>query len=224
MLLLNNNIRACVFDAFGTLFNLDIPSEKIDQLAHGKGGELLSIWRRKQLEYTWLRGLMDNHVSFDQVTHDALTFAMKSVGTEAMELYDILMPIYEKAITFPEVKPMLIRLKTLGIKTAILSNGTPAMLQAGAKNAGIDHLVDHIFSVEEVGVFKPSPKVYQLALDGLSMKKEELLFFSSNQWDVGGATYFGLQTVWVNKYDQVPEQLQERPHYTVASLEEVMAS
>jgi len=223
MLSLKNNIRACVFDAFGTLFNLDIPSEKIDELAHGKGGELLSIWRRKQLEYTWLRGLMNNHVSFDQVTRHALTFAMKSVGTEEVELYDILMPIYKKAITFPEVKPMLERLKAAGIEVAILSNGTPDMLLAGAKNAGINHLIDHIFSVERVGVFKPSPKVYQLALDGLSMKKEELLFFSSNQWDVAGATFFGLPTVWVNKYDQVPEQLQESPKYIISSLAEVKA-
>ena len=218
MLLLNKNIRACVFDAFGTLFNLDIPSEKIDQLTEGKGKELLAIWRRKQLEYTWLRGLMDNHVPFDQVTRHALTFAMESVGTESMELYDILMPIYKKAIAFPEIKPMLEHLQSAEIKTAILSNGSPDMLHAGTKNAGIDHLIDHIFSVESVGVFKPSPKVYQLALDGLSLKKEELLFFSSNQWDVAGATHFGLETVWVNKYNQVPEQLERQAKYVIRDL------
>lgn len=218
-----SNIKACVFDAYGTLFKLDIPMDQVDQFCNGKGVELMAIWRRKQLEYTWLRSLMDSYIPFNEVTRAALVFAMESVGTQEEALFDLLLPIYEKANCFPEVELMLKQLKANGIRSAILSNGTERMLKTGAENASIDSLLDHIFSVDAVGIFKPSPLVYQMAVDQLQLQPKEILFLSSNQWDIAGATRFGLTTVWVNQYQQIPERLGENARFTLSKLSDLFS-
>lgn len=213
--------KACIFDAFGTLFNLSIPTDLINQKANGKGAALLDIWRSKQLEYTWLRSLMGSYVPFEKVTEEALTFAMRSVGATDRNLYQILMPVYRKANAFKDVKPALQRLQLEGITTAILSNGTPSMLKAGAENAGITDWLDAIISVDTIQKYKPSPEVYQLALDTLDLEAEEVLFFSSNQWDIAGAGQFGLPTVWVDRYGKKEEVLPPKARYKIKGLGEI---
>ena len=213
--------KACVFDAFGTLFSIRLPLKDVNEKAAGKGAELLDIWRRKQLEYTWLRSLMGAYVNFDVITKEALTFAMQSLGIEDDSLYELLMPIYRQPNCFPEVKPALQHLKARGIATAILSNGTLDMLQAGVQKTGLENLIDHLFSVEDVEIYKPDPKVYQIPLNRLRLHKEEILFFSSNAWDAAGAARFGLPTVWVNKTKQTWEQLGNQPTYEASSLADI---
>lgn len=213
--------KACIFDAFGTLFNLEFPLTLINEKTGGKGDELLQIWRRKQLEYTWLRSMMDNYAPFSTVTKEALTYAMNRLGIKDQTLYDILLPIYHKATAFPEVKPCLQRLQQQGITTAILSNGTLEMLYAGTKNSEISDYLHAIISVDSIGFYKPMPEVYQFALDRLKVKAEDALFFSSNQWDIIGATHFGMQTVWVNKYGQAKEVLAPKAKFVIKSLDDV---
>ena len=214
--------KACVFDAFGTLFNLSIPLERIDQLAEGKGQALLDIWRRKQLEYTWLRSLMKRYISFDQVTEEALQFAMNSLKVTNTKLFDILMPIYRQANAFADVRLMLEFLKARSIPSAILSNGTLDMLKAGIVHAGVDGQIDHLLSVDAVKVFKPDPLVYQMAIDSFGCTPADILFFSSNPWDISGAGTFGLQTVWVNRSDSPLEVLPSPPKYIVRGMEEAI--
>lgn len=214
-------IKACVFDAFGTLFNLEIPQEHIKEVAGAKTNTILDVWRRKQLEYTWLRSLMQAYVPFNIVTREALQFAMKTARMEEERLFELLLPIYEKPTCFPPVRPMLAALKQNGIGTAILSNGTEKMLQSGVEHAGLTGLLDHVLSVDPLKVYKPDPRVYQLAVDTLKLNKREILFFSSNQWDVAGAGQFGLTTVWVNQYGQPEEVLPPKGHHVIDGLEEV---
>ena len=211
-------IKACVFDAFGTLFNLTIPLEEINTLCQGKGEEVLAIWRNKQLEYTWLRSLMDNYVNFDTITEEALTFALAATNIKAPKLYDLLMPIYRQPNCFDDVKPTLIALKEKGIKTAILSNGTRPMLQAGIQKTALEGLMDQVISVDDIGIFKPSPKVYQYAVDRLQLPTSSFVFISSNPWDIAGAGQFGLQTVWLNRSGKVAEVLPPKPKYVIGSM------
>ncbi|MEL6863940.1 MAG: haloacid dehalogenase type II [Bacteroidota bacterium] len=215
--------KACVFDAFGTLFQLDIPLDQVDALSGGKGADLLEIWRRKQLEYTWLRSLMAGYDSFDVLTAAALRFAMDRLEVSEVALFDLLMPIYRQPKCFSTVKDMLSTLKTAGFQTAILSNGTPAMLEAGVAYSELGDWIDHILSVDEVAIFKPAPQVYELATKHLGLDKEAILFVSSNPWDVAGAGHFGFSTLWVNRTDQNPDQIGAPASYVRASLAELPA-
>lgn len=208
----------CVFDAFGTLFDLDIPLAELDNLTDGQGQQVLDIWRRKQLEYTWLRGLMDAYVPFDQVTRDALTYTMKTLNIHDNDLYQLLMPIYLQPRAFADVLPSLQTLRAAGHQTAILSNGTPKMLKEGAAKAGVIDNLDHLLSVEVVQTFKPAAAVYQMVLKTFNCSKQEVRFFSSNAWDIAGAGQFGLPTVWVNRKGGVPEELPQPPTYQINSL------
>ena len=211
-------IKACLFDAFGTLFNLSIPVEEIDTLCKGKGEDLLNIWRTKQLEYTWLRSLMDSYVPFDVITEEALTFAMRVLAIDQPKLYDILMPIYRSPNCFADVKATLQALKAKGVQTGILSNGTPSMLQAGIANTGLTDVIDPIISVDPIRIFKPSPKVYAYAANQLELPVESFLFISSNRWDIAGAGQYGLQTVWLNRSNQATEVLSPAPTHTIRSM------
>lgn len=216
-----NQTKVYVFDAFGTLFKVNIPSKKLDDYTSGKGKELLAIWRRKQLEYTWLRTLMDNWADFDEVTADALRYAVQSLGlTNYHELASLLMPIYRQPDCFDDVHIVLSDFKTQGIPTAILSNGTPEMLEAGIEKTALSSLVDHTFSASQVRQFKVAPVVYQMVLDELKIKASEVLFFSSNAWDVAGAKRFGFQTVWVNRKRQVFEELGMQADWEIGALTE----
>ena len=216
------SIKAFVFDAFGTLFNLTLPIEQIDALCKGKGQELLSIWRTKQLEYTWLRSLMGNYVNFDTITHEALTFAMRTIQIEEPKLYELLMPIYRQPNCFEDVIPVLKALQTKGIRTAILSNGTPSMLQAGVDKTGLTKIIDPIISVDVIGVFKPAPQVYAYAVEQMQLPIEDFYFVSSNRWDIAGAGQYGLQTIWLNRSQQPMEVLPPAPKHEIHSMFELV--
>lgn len=216
-----NQTKVCVFDAFGTLFKVNLPSERLDDCTHGKGAVLLDLWRKKQLEYTWLRTLMHNWADFDQVTADALKYATESLELKNYKkLAELLMPIYRQPDCFEDVVSTLQNLKAQQISTAILSNGTPEMLAAGMKKTGLINLIDYVFSASSIQQFKVAPSVYQMVLDSLKIEASEVLFFSSNAWDIAGAKCFGFQTVWVNRNGQVFEELEVRADWEIKDLAE----
>ena len=213
--------KACVFDAYGTLFDYASAAARCGEILGAKRESLNSLWREKQLQYTWLRALQGKHADFWQVTGDALDFALETLGLEAPALREKLMDSYLTLDAFPEVPAVLENLKKMGIKTAILSNGTREMLQAAASNARIEGFLDAVLSVEEVGVYKPHPKVYQLAVDRLGVEPQEISYQSSNAWDAWAASAFGMRVVWCNRYGQRPERLPGLPDHQVRSLKDL---
>lgn len=212
---------ACVFDAYGTLFDYASAVARCNADLGASGERLSSLWREKQLQYTWLRAAQARHADFWQVTGDALDFAMESLGLSDPGLRDRLMQSYLTLDAFPEVAEVLERLKGQGIQTAILSNGSPKMLEAAVSNARIQSFLDAVLSVEEVGVYKPHPKVYQLAVDRLGVEPQRIWFQSSNAWDAWAASAFGMRVVWCNRYGQRAERMPGRPDYQVHSLREL---
>jgi len=213
-------IKACVFDAYGTLFSLDFPIEELDKMTNGKGEALMNIWRQKQIEYTWLRSLMQSYTNFENVTKDALNYTLKRLDIDNGNIAPTLLPVYLKANAFSEVPLMLQTLKIENITTAILSNGTKKMLIAGTENAGITQYIDQILTVDDIGVFKPDPKVYQMAAAKLGIDESAILFISSNPWDVAGASAYGLKTVWVKKNNQ-EEEVSHKAKYIVDNISEL---
>jgi 2-haloacid dehalogenase len=218
-----DGIRACVFDAYGTLFDYASAAARCRDVLGNRFDALAILWRDKQLQYTWLRGLQGRHADFWQVTGDALDFALDTLGIDDSALRARLMNLYLTLEPFPETRDTLARLKTAGFRTAILSNGSPAMLRALVDSAGLGDLLDATLSVEEVGVFKPHPKVYQLAVDRLAVEAREISFQSSNSWDAYAASAFGMRVVWCNRYGQRPERLPGRPDFEIQTLAELPA-
>jgi 2-haloacid dehalogenase len=216
-------VRACVFDAYGTLFDFASAAVGCRDMLGDEAERLTALWRDKQLQYTWLRALQDRHADFWQVTGDALDFALETLDLKQVGLRDRLMNLYLTLAAFPEVPEVLRRLRTAGLTTAILSNGSPSMLQAVVANAGIGNLLDLVLSVEEVGVYKPHPRVYRLAVDRLSTAPDDILFLSSNAWDAYAASAFGLRVIWCNRYGQHREHLPGSPAREVRTLAEVPA-
>jgi len=216
-------VRACVFDAYGTLFDFAAAAKRCRDALGDDIDRLTALWRDKQLQYTWLRALQGRHADFWQVTSDALDFALETLGIDKVGLRDRLMNLYLTLDAFPEVTDALAQLKKAGMKTAILSNGSPAMLDAAVKAAQLDTLLDAVFSVEEVGVYKPHPKVYQLAVDRLGIPAAAIAFQSSNAWDAYAASAFGMRVIWCNRYGQRAERLPGAPDRTVRSLAELPA-
>ena len=192
-------IKACVFDAYGTLFDYASAAARCRDVLSDRLDELNALWRDKQLQYTWLRAVQGRHADFWQVTGDALDFALETLGLGDARLRTRLMDLYLTLDAFPEVPKMLQRLKAAGVQTAILSNGTPDMLDAAVSNAGIGELLDAVLSVEAVGVYKPHPKVYHLAVDRFGIPASAISFQSSNAWDAYAASAFGLRVVWCNR-------------------------
>ncbi len=205
------NITACVFDAYGTLLDLNSAAQSCNDELGDKAQALAELWRAKQLQYTWLRSLMGKHADFREVTESALDFSMQTLGLNDVSLRARLLEFFEVLTPYAEAKPMLEALNKAGMKTAILSNGSPDMLKNATTSAGIDGLLDMVLSVEEVGVYKPDPKVYQLAVDRLKIKPENICFVSANGWDAAGASAFGFQVAWINRGGQVAEQLPFKP-------------
>jgi 2-haloacid dehalogenase len=216
-------IRVCVFDAYGTLFDFASAAAACTDVLGDKVGPLTALWRDKQLQYTWLRTLQRTHADFWTVTREALDYALDALDIHEMGIADRLMSLYMRLEAFAEVPDMLRRLKAAGLKTAILSNGTPEMLDAAVAHAGLGSLLDHVLSVEEVGVFKTDPAVYQLAVDRLAVRKAEICFQSSNAWDAYAASAFGMRVVWCNRYQQRPERLPGAPDRAIRSLAELPA-
>ncbi|SHE42167.1 2-haloacid dehalogenase [Desulfacinum infernum DSM 9756] len=214
-------IQACVFDAYGTLFDVHSAIGKHQHRLGGRADQISLLWRTKQLEYTWIRSLMGLHADFWKVTQDALDFALDRHGINDPELRADLMEAYLKLDCYPEVPEVLSMLKDGGFRLAILSNGTPAMLEAAVKNSNIEQFIEKNFSVEEVGIFKPDFRVYQIAVDGLGIRPEQIVFLSSNAWDAHGAAAFGFKVTWVNRFGQSKERLPGKPHFTIANLLEL---
>ena len=211
-------IRACVFDAYGTLFDYASAASRCREVPQPLREKLNLVWREKQLQYTWLRAVQGRHADFWQVTREALDFALETVGIDAAELRERLMNQYLRLDAFPEVPQVLQRLKAGGLKTAILSNGSPEMLEAAVRHAKLDSLLDAVLSVETVGVYKPHPKVYRFAVDRLELEPREIAFQSSNAWDAWAASAYGLRVVWCNRCGQRPERLPGRPDREIRSL------
>ncbi|HEV2336547.1 MAG TPA: haloacid dehalogenase type II [Stellaceae bacterium] len=211
-------VRACVFDAYGTLFDFASAASECADVLGDQAARLTRLWRNKQLQYTWLRVVQGRHADFWAVTGDALDFALEELRLDQAGLRERLMQLYLTLDAFPEVRPVLRALKAAGLGTAILSNGTPAMLGSAVANAGLGAVVDLVLSVEEVGVYKPHPRVYQLAVDRLALAPAAILFVSSNAWDVYAASVFGLRTVWCNRYGQGRERLPGAPDREIGSL------
>jgi 2-haloacid dehalogenase len=216
-----SEIKACVFDAYGTLFDYASAAARRRDLLGDKLDALNGLWRDKQLQYTWLRAVQGRHADFWQVTGDALDFALETLGLADAGLRARLMDLYLTLDPFPEVPDVLRRLRAAGIKTAILSNGTPDMLDAAVKSAGIAQLLDAVLSVEAVGVYKPHPKVYQLPVERLGIEPRAISFQSSNAWDAYAASAFGMRVVWCNRYGQRPERLPGKPDFEISSLAEL---
>jgi 2-haloacid dehalogenase len=214
-------IEACVFDAYGTLFDVNSAARAAQDSLGEKWEPLAELWRAKQLQYTWLRGLAGHHADFWQVTGDALDFALAMLKLEDSVLRSRLMNLYLALSVYPEVPDTLKRLKAARMKLAILSNGTPAMLAAAAASAGITGLFDAILSVEEVKVYKPHPFVYQLACDRLNVAASRICFLSSNGWDAYSAKAFGLRTLWCNRFGQAAERIPDTPDAQITTLAEL---
>ena len=211
-------IRACVFDAYGTLFDVHSAVGKHRSRLGEHADRVSQLWRTKQLEYTWLRSLMGQYQDFWQVTQAALDFAFATYGVSDPTLRHDLMQAYLQLDCYPEVRETLQQLKERGYRTAILSNGSPTMLAAAIAHADIFHLIDATFSVEAVGIYKPSPRVYHLAIEQLAVTAHEISFQSANAWDAAGAASAGLRVVWINRFNQQWERLGTVPDAELQSL------
>ncbi len=218
-----SDIGACVFDAYGTLFDVHSAAARYRGDLGDKADAVSQTWRDKQLQYTWLRSLMgrQHHIDFWQLTGDALDFALETHGFDDASLRQKLIACYLELDAYGEVKEVLTRLKEAGLKTAILSNGSPDMLAAGVNNSGIDQVLDAVISVEDAGIFKPDPSVYQLAVDQLDVAPERISFQSSNAWDANAAAAFGFRVAWVNRFGARPERLPGPPDAMLKTLSEL---
>ena len=215
------NIKAIIFDAYGTLFDVNSAAEKCKGKIGDKWEDFANYWRTTQLEYTWLRSLMNRHKDFWKITEDSLDKSMKffkidnSMRNDLLDLYKVLSP-------FSEVKETLNKLKKKDFKLAILSNGTPSLLGNLVKNNNLENIFDDIFSVEEVGIFKPDSKVYELPVKKYNIKKDEILFLSANTWDVSGGGNYGYNSVWVNRNKNVFDNLDYQPLDEIHDLSELL--
>ena len=214
------NIKAIIFDAYGTLFDVNSAAEKCKSKIGDKWESFANYWRTTQLEYTWLRSMMERHKDFWKITEDSLDKAMKvfeidaSMKNELLDLYKILSP-------YPEVKDTLQKLKDKNYKLAILSNGTPELLNELVYSNNLKNLFDNIFSIEEVGIFKPSSKVYDIPIKKYNIKKNEVAFLSSNTWDVSGGGNYGYNSIWVNRNKNIFDNLDFKPIYEIDNLYEL---
>ncbi|WP_300338207.1 haloacid dehalogenase type II [Accumulibacter sp.] len=213
-----SGVEACVFDAYGTLFDFNTAALAARDELGDDWQRLSDLWRQKQLQYTWLRGLAGRHADFWQVTGDALDFSLATLQIDRPGLRARLMDLYLHLGTYPEVAATLRELKAGGMKLAILSNGTPAMLAAVVTSSGLDGVFDAVLSVEDVGAFKPHPAVYGLASDRLRVAPAAICFLSSNGWDAYSAKAFGFRVLWCNRFGQAAERIPETPDGEISDL------
>ena len=215
------NVKAIIFDAYGTLFDVNSAAEKCKDKIGDKWERFANFWRTTQLEYTWLRSLMDRHKDFWQVTEDSLDKSMKvfdidpSMRNELLNLYKILSP-------YKEVPETLKTLKEKKFKLAILSNGTPSLLDELVKSNHLDNLFDDIFSIEQVGVYKPSSRVYDMPIKKYNINKSEVAFLSANTWDVSGGGNYGYQSIWVNRNNNIFDNLDFKPKFQISDLNKLI--
>ena len=215
------NVKAIIFDAYGTLFDVNSAAEKCKDKIGDKWEGFANFWRTTQLEYTWLRSLMKKHKDFWQVTEDSLDKSInafnidKSMKNELLDLYRILK-------TFPEVKDVLKKLKEKKYKLAILSNGTPALLNDLVKSNNLENIFDDIFSIEEVKIYKPDSKVYDIPLKKYQIQKNEIAFLSANTWDVSGGGNYGYNAIWVNRNNNIFDNLDYKPKNEIKNLKHLL--
>jgi len=215
------NIRACVFDAYGTLFDFNSAVGRHRERLGKVADQVSALWRTKQLEYTWLRSLMGKHAEFWQVTQDALDYALEAFNVTDRNLRNDIINTYLELDCYPDVKETLKKLKSNGLQLVILSNGTPTMLAAAVKSSGLTDLIDRILSVEEVGIYKPDSRVYRLATDRLILQAKQIVFLSANAWDAVGAANAGLRVAWINRFSQRRERLPTQPDVEIKSLSDL---
>ena len=215
------NIKAIVFDAYGTLFDVNSAAEKCKGKIGDRWEGFANYWRTTQLEYTWLRSLMKRHKDFWQVTEESLDKSMKvfkidsSMKNELLNLYKVLSP-------YPEVKEVLNSLKAKEYKISILSNGTPSLLSELVKSNNLDNIFNDIFSIEEVGIYKPDAKVYDMPIKKYQIKNEEIAFLSANTWDVSGGGNYGYNAIWVNRNNNIFDNLDYKPKNEVTNLTQLL--
>ena len=215
------NIKAIVFDAYGTLFDVNSAAEKCKGKIGDKWEGFANFWRTTQLEYTWLRSLMKRHKDFWQITEDSLDKSMKtfkidaSMKSELLNLYKVLSP-------YPEVKEILKKLKEKEFRLAILSNGTHTLLNELVKSNNLENIFDNLFSVEEVGIYKPDSKVYDMPIKKYQIKAEEIVFLSANTWDVSGGGNYGYNAIWVNRNKNIFDNLDFKPKNEVSDLTQLV--
>ncbi len=215
------NIKAIIFDAYGTLFDVNSAAEKCKDKIGDKWEGFANYWRTTQLEYTWLRSLMKRHKDFWQVTEDSLDKSMKtyeidpSMRNELLNLYKILSP-------FKEVREVLKSLKNKNFKLAVLSNGTPFLLNELVKSNNLENIFDDIFSIEQVGVYKPDSKVYDIPIKKYNIKKNEVAFLSANTWDISGGGNYGYNSIWVNRNNNTFDNLDYVPKHQIKDLSKLL--
>ena len=215
------NIKAIIFDAYGTLFDVNSAAEKCKDKIGDKWEGFANYWRTTQLEYTWLRSLMNRHKNFWQVTEDSLDKSMKVFEIDS-SMRNELLDLYKKLSTFPEVKEVLNNLKKKDYKLAILSNGTPSLLNELVTSNNLDNIFDEIFSIEEAGIYKPNSKVYDLPIKKYQIQKYEVAFLSSNTWDVSGGGNYGYSAIWVNRNKNFFDNLDYKPKNEVENLKQLL--
>ena len=215
------NIKAIIFDAYGTLFDVNSAAEKCKNKIGDKWENFANYWRTTQLEYTWLRSLMGRHKNFWDITSESLDKSMRAFKIDN-SMKNELLCLYKKSSLYPEVKETLQILKEKKYKLAILSNGTPDLLVELVENNNLDTLFDNIFSIEEVGIFKPSYKVYEIPIKKYKIKKNEVLFLSANTWDVSGGGNYGYNSIWVNRNDGIFDKLDFVPKIKIKNLNELV--
>ena len=215
------NIKAIVFDAYGTLFDVNSAAEKCKDKIGDKWERFANFWRTTQLEYTWLRSLMKRHKDFWQITEDSLNKSMKTFKIDA-SMKSELLNLYKVLSLYPEVKEVLKILKGKKYKIAILSNGTPALLNQLVKSNNLENIFDNLFSVEEVGIYKPDSRVYDMPIKKYQIKAEEIAFLSSNTWDVSGGGNYGYNAIWVNRNKNIFDNLDYKPKNEVSDLTQLI--
>ena len=216
-----NSTKAIIFDAYGTLFDVNSAAEKCKNKIGDKWEGFANYWRTTQLEYTWLRSLMNRHKNFWQVTEDSLDKSMKAFKIDT-SMKNELLDLYKKLSSYPEVKEVLNNLKKKEYKLAILSNGTPALLNELVKNNNLDNIFDNIFSIEEVGIYKPDSKVYDIPAKKYQIKAGEITFLSANTWDVSGGGNYGYNSIWVNRNNNIFDNLDYKPKDEVKNLNQLL--
>ena len=215
------NIKAIIFDAYGTLFDVNSAAEKCKDKIGDKWEPFANFWRTTQLEYTWLRSLMKRHKDFWQITEESLDKSMMAFNIDP-KMKNELLNLYKVLSPFQEVPETLKSLKEKNFKLAILSNGTPSLLNDLVKSNNLNNLFDDLFSIEEVKIYKPHPKVYDLPIEKYKIKKNEVVFLSANTWDVSGAGNYGYQSIWVNRNNNIFDNLDYKPNNQIKNLNELI--
>ena len=216
-----DNIKACVFDAYGTLFDVNSAAAKCKKKLGNRWESFANAWRTTQLEYTWLRSLMKKHKNFWEITEDSLDHTMETFKIKKV-MRNELLNLYKELSPYPEVKECLESLKSKKIKITILSNGTPDLLKGLVENNNIQNYFDDIMSIETVGIYKPDSKVYEMPIKKYSCKPENICFLSSNTWDVSGGGVFGYKAVWVNRFNKVFDKLSYKPQFVINDLNQLL--